>query len=336
MLKIFKYLKKSTLAIIVIIALLFMQAMCELALPEYTAKIVNVGITEGKGIPYIISSGTQMLGLALGSMIAAILVTLISSRVAAKLARELRTRIFKKVVNFSNKEFEQFSTASLITRTTNDIQQIQLSMTMLFRIVVYSPILAIGGFIKVFNTSSEMEWVLGVAVICILILVAVLFTMAMPKFKKMQSLIDRLNLVTREILTGLPVIRAFANQKYEEKRFDKANIDLTKVNSFVNKAMSFMMPTMMFIMNGISVLIVWVGSKNVNLGNLQVGDMMAFIQYTMQIIMSFLMISMISIMLPRSSVSAKRILEVLNTKSTIKDPENPKKFDRKYQRLYGI
>lgn len=277
---------------------------------------------------YILLSGMQMLGVALISMISAVLIMLLSSRVAAKLGKTLRDKVFKKVINFSNAEFVQFSTASLITRSTNDIQQIQQLITMLFRVVVYAPIIGIGGFIKVLTTSNnKMSWVIGVAILAIFFIVAVLFAIVMPKFKKLQDLVDKLNQVSREILTGLPVIRAFNKEKNEEHRFDLANMDLTKTNIFVNRAMSMMMPLMMFVMNSIMILIVWVGGHNVDEGIMQVGDMMAFIQYTMQIVMSFLMISMISIMLPRASVSARRINEVLETEESIKDKEQIKKFD---------
>lgn len=277
---------------------------------------------------YILLSGMQMLGVALISMISAVLIMLLSSRVAAKLGKTLRDKVFKKVINFSNAEFVQFSTASLITRSTNDIQQIQQLITILFRVVVYAPIIGIGGFIKVLTTSNnKMSWVIGVAILAIFFIVAVLFAIVMPKFKKLQDLVDKLNQVSREILTGLPVIRAFNKEKNEEHRFDLANMDLTKTNIFVNRAMSMMMPLMMLVMNSIMILIVWVGGHNVDEGIMQVGDMMAFIQYTMQIVMSFLMISMISIMLPRAAVSARRINEVLETEESIKDKEQIKKFD---------
>jgi len=290
---------------------------------EYEA----IGVDSNKiQMDYIFFAGLQMIGLALARTAIGFCTIFLSSRVGATLGKDLRSKVFKKVVKFSNREFEEFSTASLITRTTNDIQQVQMFITMMFRMVVYAPILCIGGFIKVYSAGSSMEWILGLGILAIMTLVITLFIIAMPKFKIMQTLVDKINLVAREILTGLPVIRAFANQKYEEKRFDKANRDLTKTNVFVNRAMAFMMPTMIFIMNGITVLIVWVGSKNVDLGNIQVGNMMAFIQYTMQIIMAFLFISMVSIMMPRAAVSGKRITEVLETESSVKDPKNPKKF----------
>ncbi|BCJ93712.1 ABC transporter [Anaerocolumna cellulosilytica] len=271
---------------------------------------------------YIVRTGLKMLGLALIAMISTILVGYLSARIAAGLGKDARSQVFKKVVGFSNTEFDRFSTASLITRSTNDIQQIQTTLVFMIRIVFYAPILAIGGIIKALNTNISMSWVIGVAVFGILGLVGTLFTIAMPKFKLMQKLVDRLNLVTREILTGLSVIRAFSKEKQEEKRFDVANTELTRTNLFVNRVMTFMMPLMMFIMNGITVLIIWSGANGIDQGSMQVGDMMAFIQYTMQIIMSFLMLSIISIMLPRASVSANRIVEVLDTDLSIHDPDN--------------
>ena len=280
---------------------------------------------------YILFQGLQMLGVALISMISAISIMLLSARVAAKLGKTLREKVFKKVLKFSTGELNKFSTASLITRSTNDIQQIQMLIAILFRVVVYAPIIGVGGFIKVLTTSdNSMAWIIGVAILAVLFIVITLFIVAMPKFRKLQDLTDKLNLVSREILSGLQVIRAFNKEKREEKRFDVANKDLMKTNVFVNRAMSMMMPLLMLVMNSIMVLIIWVGGHNVDQGIMQVGDMMAFIQYTMQIVMAFLMISMISIMLPRASVSARRINEVLETESSIKDkPENElKKFDK--------
>lgn len=277
---------------------------------------------------YIIIAGLKMLGISLIIMISAISIMCLSARVAARLAKTLREKVFKKVLRFSNKEFSEYSTASLITRSTNDIQQIQGLIAILFRVLVYAPIIGIGGFLRVLNQSdNSMAWIIGVAIVAILFVVATLFIIAMPRFKKLQQLIDKLNLVAREILTGLPVIRAFNTEKKEEKRFDKANMDLTKTNLFVNRAMSFMMPTLMLIMNGISLLIVWVGAHGIDNGTMQVGNMMAFIQYTMQIVMSFLMISMVSIMLPRASVSANRINEIIETEETIKESKEPKKLN---------
>lgn len=301
------------------------QAATSFVKEEYKALGIN---TDKLQTNYIIKAGAIMLGIALLSMVATVGVAFIGSRVAAKLGRELRGKVFRKVVGFSNSELDNFSTASLITRSTNDIQQIQMLMVMLLRIVFYAPILGLGGVIKVLNTNTSMAWIIGVAVLAILSVVLVLFGLAMPKFKAVQKLVDKVNLVTREILTGLLVIRAFSTEKHEEKRFDKANRDLTKTNLFVNRVMVIMMPLMMLIMNAVTILIVWVGSKSVDAGTMQVGDMMAFIQYTMQIIMSFLMISMVSIMLPRASVSAQRIDEVITTDFIINDPKEAKQFDK--------
>ena len=273
---------------------------------------------------YILKTGAKMLGLAALGMAASILACLMASRVGAKVGRGLRRDTFRKVIGFSNAEFDKFSTASLITRSTNDIQQIQFLTVMILRIVLYAPVMAIGGILKVSKTNVDMFWIIGLAVLLIVMVVAVLFIVVMPKFKIVQNMVDKLNLVSREILTGLPVIRAFHTEKHEEERFDKANKDLTKLNLFVNRAMTFMMPTMMLVMNGITVLIVWAGGHSINDGAMQVGDMMAFIQYAMQIIMSFLMICMISVMLPRAAVSAERVDEVLKSETKIHDPKEPK------------
>ena len=272
---------------------------------------------------YIKISGVKMLGMALITMLCAICVVFLSSRVAAALGHDLRNAVYNKVISFSSREYHKFSTASLITRCTNDIQQVQQVMAMFFRIVLYAPILGIGGVIRVLKTDSSMTWILGLAVGLILVVIVVLFQVAMPKFTILQTLVDKLNLVTREILTGIPVIRAFSREKHEEERFEEANLRLTKTNLFVNRCMTFMMPTMMLIMNGVSVLIIYSGSYAVDNGTMQVGNVMAFIQYAMQIIMSFLMITAMSIMLPRANVSARRINEVLETEVSVQDPENP-------------
>ena len=298
------------------------------AIPFVKAEYVALGADADRlQTQYILKTGGIMLLIALLSAAAAITTGFLASRLAASLGRELRGRVFRKVVSFSNTEFDRYSTASLITRSTNDIQQIQMLLVMLLRVVFYAPIMGVGGVLKVLNTNTSMAWIIALAVGLLMILVLVLFATVMPRFKLMQKLVDRLNLVTREILTGLPVIRAFSTQKYEEERFDKANRDLTRTNLFVNRVMTCMMPAMMLIMNGIAVLIVWTGAHGVENGAMQVGDMMAFIQYTMQIIMAFLMISMVSVMLPRASVSAQRIEEVLQTKSVIEDPKESKPFD---------
>lgn len=438
MLKMFRYVKEKWYMLLLIVGLLFLQAYCDLSLPDYTSKIVNVGIQQKgveDGVPeeilassmeklfflmdekdadtvkenytvagdayflkkkdketreelnrifcgvimkaassgafgtnpasgsmgsmanmeelpesmitqaavlfvqheyellgknldriqmkYILTAGAKMLLFAFLIMAAAICVTFLSSRLAAELGRNLRNSVYRKVISFSGAELNQFSTASLITRSTNDIQQVQMLTTMLFRIVLYAPILGIGGVLRVLRTDVSMTWILGLAVVLILLLIGFLFAVAMPKFKMLQTLIDKLNLVTREILSGIMVTRAFSTESHEEERFEQANHNLMKTNLFVNRCMTFMMPAMMLIMNGITVLIVWNGAHAVDSGTMQVGNMMAFIQYAMQIIMSFLMITMLSIMLPRAGVSAKRINEVLETEVSVKEPEHP-------------
>ena len=275
---------------------------------------------------YLWVTGAKMLGLSILMVAAAICAGYFSSKTGAKIGMDLRTRIFGKVLSFSNREMDQFSTASLITRSTNDIQQIQMVSTILLRMVLYAPIIGIGGILKVVNTKTGMGWIIVVAVIAIFVLVGILVVVAMPKFKQMQTLVDRMNLVSREILTGIPVIRAFSREKFEEKRFEKANRDLMQTQLFTNRVMTFMMPTMMLIMNAITVAIVWFGAKGVDLGNLQVGDMIAFITYTMQIVMAFLMLTAMSIMLPRAAVAAERIDEVIHTESSIQDPKAPEEL----------
>lgn len=294
------------------------QAAVQYVELEYKGQGIDVDQMQ---IHYILMSGLKMLGLALVIMMAAISVTFLSARVAAILGRNLRNGVYRKVISFSGEELNHFSTASLITRSTNDIQQVQQVFAMIFRIVLYAPILGIGGVLKVLQTDASMTWILGVAVAAIMVLVGLLFKIAMPKFTKLQYLIDELNLVSREILTGIPVIRAFSREKHEEERFEKANDRLTKTNLFVNRCMTFMMPAMMLIMNGITILIVYNGAHAVDNGTMQVGNMMAFMQYAIQIIMSFLMITMMSIMLPRASVAAKRINEVMDTEVSILDGE---------------
>ena len=284
-------------------------------------------------IHYLLKTGGQMAALALLGMAASIMVAFLASRVGASAGRDLRSGVFHKVVGFSNNEFNHFSTASLITRSTNDIQQIQMLIVMLLRMVLYAPILAIGGVLQVMKTNVSMSWIIGLAVIIIAFVVLLLFLVVMPKFKVLQNLVDKLNLVTREILTGLPVIRAFSTEKHEEERFDDANRTLTKTNLFVNRAMTFMMPVMMLVMNGVSVLIVWTGAHGISDGQMQVGDMMAFIQYTMQIIMGFLMLCMISIMLPRAAVAADRVEEVLKSETMIHDPKQEKHFPEDGKRV---
>lgn len=287
---------------------------------EYEAMGEDVDAIQ---MDYMKSTGIRMVLMALVTMMAAVCVVFLSARVAASLGHDLRGLVYNKVIGFSSREYHKFSTASLITRCTNDIQQIQQVMSMMFRIVLYAPILGIGGVIRVLQTDSSMTWILGVAIVLIMAFMAMLFKIAMPKFTALQTMVDKLNLVTREILTGIPVIRAFSREKHEEERFEEANITLTKTNLFVNRCMTFMMPVMMLIMNAVSVLTIYSGSYAVDNGSMQVGDVMAFIQYAMQIIMSFLMITAMSIMLPRANVSARRINEVLETEVSVHDPEKP-------------
>ncbi|WP_132996411.1 ABC transporter ATP-binding protein [Sporanaerobacter acetigenes] len=288
---------------------------------EYEAVGIDMNNIQSN---YILSTGGIMLLIALLGMIASVIVGFLGARVSASLGRNLRDKVFKKVTSFSDAEFDNFSTASLITRSTNDIQQVQLFVMLLLRLVFYAPILGVGGVIRALNTNTSMAWIVGVGVVAILILVGTLFAVAMPKFKKVQKFVDKVNLVMRESLNGMMVIRAFNTQQTEEEKFDNANKDLTKTHLFVSRIMTVMMPTMMLIMNGIMLLIIWVGAHEIDKANIQVGDMMAFMQYAMQIIMSFLMISAVSLILPRASVSAQRIGEVLDEEITIKDPESPK------------
>lgn len=302
------------------------QAAISYVKTEY--QRINIDI-DSMQISYIFDAGLKMLGISLLIMLDGIIVIFIGSRMAARLAKTLREKVFHKVLDYSKTEIKEFGSSSLITRTTNDIQQVQGVIVFLLRVVFYAPIVAVGGLMKAMSTNASMTYIIGIAVLSISILVIFLFGIAMPRMKKMQKLVDKLNQVTREILTGLPVVRAFANEQHEEKRFDQVNNTLTKLTRFIGRTMSFMMPAMMFIMNMICLLIVWKGASGVDAGSMQVGDIMAYIQYTMQIIMAFLMISMMSIMLPRASVSAKRINEVLEHDSVIKDPKNKKNFDGK-------
>ena len=292
---------------------------------EYQALGIN---TDKIQSDYIMSAGVLMLLISLLSAACTVLVGLLAARVAAGLSKNLRKDIFAKVESFSNTEFDKFSTASLITRTTNDITQIQMLVIIMIRMVVYAPIMGAGGVIKAIGKSSSMSWIITLAVVLLLGLILSVFVVAMPKFKMIQKLIDRLNLVTRENLTGMMVIRAFNTQEFEEKRFDKANTDLTNTNLFVNRVMVFMMPAMLLIMNGVTLLIVWVGAYQIANSAMQVGDMLAFMQYALQILFSFLMLSMMFIMIPRASVSAQRVAEVLDAKPTILDPKDPKNFDK--------
>lgn len=284
---------------------------------EYAAQ----GVADRVQTSYLLRTGAQMLLFTLLMVMAAVLVGLLASRISAAIGRDLRQDVFKKVVSFSSAETDKFSTASLITRTTNDIQQVQMTCVILLRMVTYAPILGVGGIIRVAGTNSSLTWIIFVAVAALLCVIGALMSVAMPKFKLMQTLVDRLNLVSREILTGIMPIRAFSRERHEEARFDKASRDLMRTQLFTNRVMTFMMPAMMLIMNGVTLMIVWFGGHEMELGNMQVGELIAFITYTMQIVMSFLMLAMVSIMLPRASVSADRIDEVLKTKASISDPE---------------
>lgn len=291
---------------------------------EYRAIGIN---TDAIQLNYIFSSGLRMLGVALFGTICAIFVTFLASRIAAGVSRNLRLVVFSKVENFSSAEFNQFSTGTLITRTTNDVQQIQQVLVMFMRIVVYAPIIGIGAIIKVLNTNASMTWIIALVVVIIMAIMGIAFAVVLPKFSIIQKLLDKMNAVLREFLDGLPVIRAFNTQAHEEKRFDKVNNEVTKTNLFVQRTLALLMPMMMLVMNCVGILIVWVGGHQIDMGTLQVGNMMAFIQYSMQIIMAFLMITMVSVMLPRAAVSIKRVMEVLNCDLSIKDPKQPKAFD---------
>ena len=309
------------------------QMAVELVKSEYTLLGYDLNAIQRN---YLLITGAKMLAMTLLMVAAAIGVGFIGAKTAAAIGRDLREKLFTKVIGFSNADINKFSTASLITRSTNDVQQVQQVSVMMLRIVLYAPIIGIGGIIKVMGTDTGMGWIIGVAVGAVLSLVLVLMVVAMPKFKKMQSLVDRVNLVSREILTGTMVIRAFSREKHEEERFDKANRELMSTQLFTNRVMSMMMPAMMLIMNAITVLIVWMGAKGIDIGRMQVGDMMAFITYTMQIVMAFLMITMISVMLPRAGVAADRIEEVLNTRETITDKADTENTDRKLTDCKGI
>ncbi len=293
---------------------------------EYTSLGVDM---EAYQTRYILFAGLEMLGIALLSMVSAVMIGFLGSTTAAQLAKDLRSAVYDKVLSFSTSEFKQFGVSSLITRSTNDIQQVQMVMVFTLRIICYAPIIAVGGLIKVLNANASMAWIIAVAIGAVMSIMLLAFFLVIPKFQKLQKLIDRLNQVTREIITGIPVIRAFSNQKHEEKRFDEANTRLKKTTLFVDRSMSLLMPTLMFIMNAICILIVWKGAHGIDEGMMQVGDMLAFIQYTMQIVMAFLMVAMFAIMIPRAIVSMKRISEVLNTKNTIIDPEKPKSYSKR-------
>ncbi|HWQ72496.1 MAG TPA: ABC transporter ATP-binding protein [Desulfitobacteriaceae bacterium] len=330
MFKLLKYLRSYSGIILCAVALLFLQANCDLALPDYMADIVNTGVMSGK-LNFILKTGAIMLGLTLLGTAASVIVGYLASMTAAGVAHDLRSDLFKRVENFANAEFDKFSTASLITRTTNDITQIQTVLVMMIRLVIYAPILGVGGVIKAISSSPSMSWIIGVAVIFLVGTIMLLFSLAIPKFKIIQDLVDRLNLVTRENIEGMLVIRAFNTQKFEINRFDKANKDLTDTNLYVNRLMALMMPVMMLIFNLVTVIIVWVGAKQVSAFQMNIGDMMAYMQYAIQIIMAFLMMSIMFIMFPRAAVSAERIAEVLETQPSILDPRQPVAFREDFQ-----
>lgn len=321
--RIAKYLKPYLWQIAAVLALVFVQAMTDLQLPDYMSQIVNQGVLAGD-TGAILATGLKMIGITLLGSVCTIASGYLASRVATGYARDLRAEVFNKVEQFSLTEFNKFSTASLITRSTNDVQQVMMIMIIFLRMIVMAPIMAVGGILKAVETNPSMTWIVAAAVACLFVLMGLLFTLGMPKMKIMQKLVDRLNLVTRENLTGMRVIRAFNTEPYEEQRLDKANRDLTKTSLFVNRLMTIMQPMMMLLMNATTVLIIWVGANAVGAGTMQVGDMMAFMQYAMQIMFSFLMVSMIFIMIPRASVSAGRIADVLETVPTITDPKAPK------------
>lgn len=311
--------------VLIAVALLFAQAMADLALPDYMSDIVNTGVIDSN-IPYIWQVGGKMVLITLASAVASILVGYIAAYIAANVAGDLRSKVFKKVESFSSAQFDKFSTASLITRTTNDVTQVQSLLVMAIRFVFYAPIMAIGGVIHAVQKSSSMTWIIFIAVLCLIGLITILMTLVMPKFMKIQNLLDRINRVARENLEGMLVIRAFNTQRFEENRFNEANAEFAGTNLFVNRAMSLMMPIMMLIMNITTLAIVWIGASQVTSFNMNIGDMMAYMQYAIQIIMAFLFLAIMFILVPRAIVSSNRIQEVLETESTIVDPENPVSF----------
>ena len=308
--------------VILILAFLFGQAMCELALPGYMSDIINNGIVK-QDMDYIWRTGVLMIGVSAATVVCSLAGSFFASRTAAKSSRDIRDALFKKVTAFSAAELEEFSTASLITRSTNDVQMVQQATVMILRLACFAPMMGIGAIIKALNTSVSLSWTVGLALLVILCIMAMAFFLVLPKFQVLQKKLDRLNLIMKERLSGILVIRAFNTERSEEKRFDDANVELTKINMFVNRAMSFMMPALMFVMNAVSILIIWAGAHLVEAQSLMIGDMLAYLQYAMHVIMSFLFITMIFIMIPRSAVSAQRIGEVLDVEPTIEDSETP-------------
>ncbi len=326
--KLLKFFKPYTWLMVVLVFFTYLQVMANLKLPDYIANIINKGILL-KDINAIYQNGGLMLLVTLGGGICAVIVGYLASKIATGASRDIRKKVFTKVEGFSINEFNKFSTASLITRSTNDVQQIQMAMIMIFRMVLMAPFMAVGALQKAINMAPSMSWIIAVAATSLMVMIIVLFSIGIPKFKLLQKMVDRLNLVTRENLTGLRVVRAFNNEAKEEEKFEKANVDLTNLNLFVNRLMVILQPAMMLIMNLAIVAIVWFGAHLIDAGNLEIGNMLAFMQYAIQVIMSFLMISIVFIMIPRASVSANRISEVIETESTIKNPKKPIKIDKK-------
>lgn len=329
MIKARSFFKPYIIPILIIFILIFIQVVySDLALPDYMSNIINKGIIN-KDTNYILTTGVKMLLVSFLGVVTSIIAGFLASRVGAKIARDLRNKVFEKVTYFDHTSIKKYGVASLITRTTNDVQQVQMFVTIFLRMVVMAPIMAFGGILKILDSNASMTWIVTVGVLAIIILIAGIMSLAIPKFSLIQKLTDKLNLVTRENLTGMLVIRAFDKSREENKRFDKVSKDITRTNLFINRVMNLMNPVMNLVSNGVILLIVWFGAKNINAGSLEVGDMMAYIQYSMQIIMSFLMISMMFVFMPRAVVSFKRILEVLNTKNLVNDKETPQKFKPK-------
>ncbi len=327
MIKLFKYLKPYLWFIFILLLLTYIQVQTNLKLPDYTAKIVNEGIVNSDN-SVIFHSGMWMLIVSLIGAAATIVINFCASKIATGFSKDIRNFVFSRVESFSLNEFNKFSTASLITRSTNDIQQIQMVYIMIFRMVLAAPFMAYGSVVKAYRMAPSMSWVIVLAIVIMMSIILVLFSVALPKFKLLQNLVDKLNLVTRENLTGLRVIRAFNNEKLEEEKFDKVNRDLTDTGLFVNRLMSVMHPVVMLIFNLTTIAIVWFGAKLIGSGDMQIGNMMAFMQYAIQTIMAFLMVSIIFIMIPRASVSAKRVIEVLDTEPSVKDPKETIVIDK--------
>lgn len=318
-----RYYKPYAAYVILILLMLFGQAMCELALPGYMSDIINNGIVAGD-MGYIKSTGLIMAGVSAAAVVCSVGGSFLAARVSAGSSRDIRKALFERVTSFSAAELEEFSTASLITRSTNDIQMVQQATVMILRLACFAPIMGIGAVIKALGTSVSLSWTIGLALVVILCIMGVSFFLVLPKFQVLQKKLDRLNLIMKERLTGLLVIRAFTTEKDEERNFDNANRELTKINLFVNKAMSFMMPALMFVMNAVSVLIIWAGAHLIDRQELMIGDMLAYLQYAMHVIMSFLFITMMFIMIPRAAVSAQRIGGVLKVESSVRDTDDPK------------